>query len=221
MKQKALVAEFIGTFALVFVGVGVMTADSMTGGKVGLIGIALAHGLIFAVMVSATAAISGGHLNPAVTLGALVARKIDRKTALAYMIAQCLGAVVGSLVVEFAMPVTALATVGFGIPVVGPNITPLEAVLTEAVLTFFLMFAYCGTVMDRRAPQLGGLFIGLTVTLGILVGAPISGAAMNPARHFGPALISATFDNIWIYWIGPFIGAGLAALIYNSILERE
>ena len=221
MKQKALVAEFIGTFALIFVGVGAITADFMLGGKSGLVGIALAHGLTIAVMVSATAAVSGGHLNPAVTIGALVARKIDGKNALGYIIAQCLGAVVAALLIRVAMPITALQSVGFGTPALGTNITPLEGLVTEAVLTFFLMFAVYGTAMDHRAPKVGGLFIGLTVTLDILMGGPISGAAMNPARHLGPALIGGSLDNLWIYWVGPVVGSSLAALVYSQVLEKE
>lgn len=221
MKQKALVAEFIGTFAFIFIGVGAVTADYMLGGKVGLIGIALAHGLTIAAMISATLALSGGHLNPAVTIGALVARKINGRTAISYIFAQCLGAVVAMLIMELAMPLTALAAVGFGTPALGTNISPFQGLITEIVLTFFLMFVVYGTAIDQRAPKVGGLFIGLTVALDILMGGPISGAAMNPARHFGPALISGSFDNLWIYWVGPFVGASLAALIYNLILERQ
>lgn len=221
MKRRALIAEFIGTFALIFVGVGSIVADTMLGGKSGLVGIALAHGLTIAVMVSATAAISGGHLNPAVTFGALVARKVDIKTAISYIIAQCLGAMVASLLLEIAMPVPALLAVGYGTPALGANITPTQGLVTEAILTFFLMFAVYGTAIDRRAPKVGGLFIGLTVTLDILMGGPISGAAMNPARHLGPALISGSFVNTWIYWVGPLAGAALAAFTYSAFLEKE
>lgn len=124
-KRRALIAEFIGTFALIFVGVGSIAADIMLGGKSGLVGIALAHGLTIAVMVSATAAISGGHLNPGVTVGALVARKIDIQTAILYIIAQCLGALAASLLLEIAMPVSSLLAAGYGTPAFGPNITPM------------------------------------------------------------------------------------------------
>ncbi len=221
MKKGALVAEFIGTFALIFVGVGSIAVDTLLGGKSGLVGIALAHGLTIAVMVSATAAISGGHLNPAVTVGALVARKVDLRTAAFYIIAQCLGAVVAALLLEVAMPVATLTAAGFGIPALGANITPVQGVATEAVLTFFLMFSVYGTAIDRRAPKVGGLFIGLTVTLDILMGGPITGAAMNPARHLGPALVGGSLQNTWLYWVGPLLGAALAALVYSTFLEER
>lgn len=156
MKRSALIAEFIGTFALIFVGVGAIAADTMLAGKSGLVGIALAHGLTIAVMVSATAAISGGHLNPAVTVGALVAGKIDGKNALGYIIAQCLGGIAAALLIKVATPLAALQAVGFGTPALGPNILATEGLGAEAVLTFFLMFA----VSDQAIlPFLTQLFI--------------------------------------------------------------
>jgi MIP family channel proteins len=221
MKQKALVAEFIGTFAVVFIGVGAITANYMLGGKSGLVGIALAYGLAYAAMISATAALSGGHLNPAVTVGLLAARKIDAATAVRYIVAQCLGAMVAMFVLQLSMPSMALAAVSFGTPALGENITPFQGLLTEFILTFFLMFVYYGTLIDQRAPKMGGLFVGLIVIIGFLMSSSISGAAMNPARHFGPAFISWSFDSLWIYWVGPIAGASLAAIIYNLILERQ
>lgn len=219
MNRKALVAEFIGTFALVFVGVGAIAADYMTGGKSGLVGIALAHGLTIAVMVGATAAISGGHLNPAITIAAFTVKKIDLTNAIGYILAQCLGAVVAAFLVTLAVPAHALAAVSMGTPALGSGITETEGLVTEIVLTFFLMFVIYGTAMDRRAPKLGGLFIGLTVALDILMGGPISGAAMNPARHLGPALLGGPAEHFWIYWVGPVCGAVAAALLYKTALE--
>lgn len=220
MNRKALVAEFISTFALVFVGVGAIAVDNMTGGKSGLVGIALAHGLIIAVMVSATMAISGGHVNPAVTIGAWVAGKIDTTNAIGYVIAQCLGAVVAAFLIKLAVPVDVLSAVAMGTPALGNGVTVGQGLLTEIILTFFLMFAVYGTAIDRRAPKTGGLFIGLTVTLDILMGGPISGAAMNPARHLGPALMGGPTEHIWLYWLGPVVGAVLAALVYKKMLEE-
>ena len=220
MNRKALVAEFISTFALVFVGVGAIAVDNMTGGKSGLVGIALAHGLIIAVMVSATMAISGGHVNPAVTIGAWAAGKIDTTNAIGYVIAQCLGAVVAAFLIKLAVPVDVLSAVAMGTPALGNGIAVGQGLLTEIILTFFLMFAVYGTAIDRRAPKTGGLFIGLTITLDILVGGPISGAAMNPARHLGPALMGGPTEHIWLYWLGPVVGAVLAALVYKKMLEE-
>lgn len=215
MNQKAYIAEFIGTFALVFIGVGAIAANA------GLTGIALAHGLAIAVMVSATGAISGGHLNPAVTVGALLAKKIGLTDAVGYVLSQCLGAIVASFLIQFCVPPASLKAVSMGTPALGAGITATEGLITEAVLTFFLMFAVYATAMDRRAPKVGGLFIGLTVSLDILMGGPISGAAMNPARHLGPALLGGGLEHTWIYWVGPFVGAGIAALLYKNVLEEN
>jgi aquaporin Z len=214
-------AEFIGTFTLVFVGVGAIAADYATDGALGLTGIALAHGLAIAVMVSATAAVSGGHLNPAVTCGALAAGKIASPTAVKYIVAQCLGAVFAAFMVKMAVPSVWLDAVGMGTPAVGEGVTVGQALVMEAVLTFFLMFVVYGTAIDARAPKVAGLFIGLTIALGIMASGPVSGGAINPARHFGPALMGGGLQNMWIYWVGPILGAVVAALVYKSTLEAK
>ena len=222
MNFKALIAEFVGTFALIFVGVGAIAADHISGGGLGLTGIALAHGLTIAVMVSATAAVSGGHLNPAVTFGALVTGKIDAGAAVGYVVAQCLGAVVGATLLRFCIPADVLGPggVNMGTPALGTGITAGMGVVMEIVLTFFLVFVVFGTAIDSRAPKVGGLFIGLTVALDIMVGGPISGAAMNPARHLGPALLGGGLGQTWIFWVGPLVGGALAALAYHHTLEK-
>ncbi len=220
MKEKALLAEFIGTFALVFVGVGAIASNHITGGGSGLVGIALAHGLTLAVMVSATAAISGGHINPAVTLGALLGGKIDVPNAIGYIIAQCLGGIVAAALIKLAMPAAALAAVGMGTPALGEGISAGMGLVMEIILTFFLVFVVYGTAIDGRAPKVGGLFIGLTVALDILIGGPITGAAMNPARHLGPALLGGGLQNLWLYWVGPLVGGALAGLVYHNALEE-
>lgn len=220
MNRKALVAEFISTFALVFVGVGAIAADYMVGGKSGLVGIALAHGLVLAVMISSTMAISGGHVNPAVTIGAWVAKKIDTANAIGYILAQCLGAVVAAFLIKFAVPIDALNAVHMGTPELGNGISVSQGIITEIILTFFLMFVVYGTAIDGRAPKMAGLFIGLTVTLDILMGGPISGAAMNPARHLGPALMGGPTEHIWLYWVGPVIGSVAASLVYKWTFEE-
>lgn len=219
MNIKACVAEFIGTFALIFIGVGAIAADHITGGKLGLTGIALAHGLTIAVMVSATAATSGGHLNPAVTIALFTVGKIDALNSVAYIVSQCLGALFAASMIKLVVPSAVLAAVGMGTPVPGPQITTGMALGTEIILTFFLLFVIYGTAVDKRAPKMGGLFIGLTVALDILMGGPISGAAMNPARHLGPALLGGGLENIWLYWGGPVSGAVLAAQVYKRQLE--
>lgn len=220
MNKKALVAEFIGTFTLIFIGVGAIAADHITGGKLGLTGIALAHGLAIAVMASATGAISGGHLNPAVTIALWSAKKIDNVNAVGYVIVQCLGGIVAAFLVTQCVPADALKAVGMGTPALGSGITAQAGLITEIILTFFLVFVIYGTAVDSRAPKMGALFIGLTVALDILMGGAISGAAMNPARHLGPALLGGGLQNIWIYWVGPIVGGVLAAQIYKTQLEK-
>ena len=220
MNDKALIAEFIGTFTLIFIGVGAIAADHITAGALGLTGVALAHGLAIAVMVSATAAISGGHLNPAVTIGLWTAKKIDAANAVGYVVAQCLGAIAAAFLIKMAVPAEALAMVNMGTPALGQGVSASMGLITEIILTFFLVFVVYGTAVDARAPKVGGLFIGLTVALDVLMGGPISGAAMNPARHLGPALLGGGLQNIWIYWLGPILGGILAAQVYKIQLEK-
>ena len=220
MNFKALIAEFIGTFTLIFIGVGAIAGNFLNNGATGLTGIALAHGLAIGVMATAVGAISGGHFNPAVTIGLLSVRKIDITNAIGYICVQCLGAISAAAILKICIPANALASVGMGTPALGQGITPFAAFITEIILTFFLVFVIYGTAVDKRAPKMGGLFIGLAVTLDIFMGGPISGAAMNPARHLGPALLGGGFDNVWLYWAGPVIGGILAAQVYNQILEK-
>ena len=221
MNWKALIAEFIGTFALIFIGVGAIAANHITGGESGLTGIAFAHGLTIAVMVTATAAISGGHLNPAVTFGAWLTGKIDPLNAIGYSISQCLGGIFAASLIKLAVPLEALQAVGMGTPGLGEGISPVAGVVMEFFLTFFLVFVIFGTAIDTRAPKMGGLFIGLTVALDILAGGAISGAAMNPARHLGPALLGGGLQNVWVYWVGPILGGAAAALLYHYTWEAR
>jgi len=222
LNSKALVAEFVSTFALTFVGIGAIAANAMSGGALGLVGIALAHGLTLAVFITATAHISGGHVNPAVSVGAWIAGKLPTAGLVGYILAQCAGAILAAFLIKLAMPAAALTEVGMGTPAINTaaGVTVGMALAMEAVLTFFLMFAVYGTAIDRRAPKLGGLLIGLTVAFDIMAGGPVSGAAMNPARHLGPALLGGGTQNLWVYWVGPILGASLAALLYHRILEE-
>ena len=223
LRPRAFAAEFVGTFALIFVGAGSIATNALTGGQVGLVGIALAHGLTIAVMASATAAISGGHFNPAVTFAALLGRQIDLANAAGYWVAQFAGAVAGAGLLHAVIPAPFLAAVDVGTPRPAGGVTDGQALLIEAVLTFFLVFVVFGTAFDRRAPRVGALFIGLTVTLDIFMGGPLTGAAMNPARWLGPALAGGGgLQNAWIYFLGPLAGATVAAVFYTQVLgERD
>ena len=219
MNIKAWIAEFIGTFALIFIGVGAIASHFLIGDKSGLVGIALAHGLTIAVMVSATAAISGGHLNPAVTIALFWVKKIDFRNTAGYVVAQCLGAIAAAVFIKIIFPDSVLQSVGMGTPALGEGITPGVGLLTEIILTFFLVFVVYGTGVYHGAPKVGGLFIGLTVALDILMGGPITGAAMNPARYLGPALLGGGTEYFWLYWLGPVLGGILATSVYRYALE--
>jgi len=216
---KPFLAEFIGTFTLIFIGVGaIWNCGGGVDKNAGLLAIALAHGLAIAVMVSATGAISGGHLNPAVTFGVLVGGKINLCRAVSYWIAQLLGGTAAALLM---LCIAGKSVVATGTPDLGKGISPGIGIVVEIVLTFFLVFVVYGSAVDGRAPKIGGLAIGLTVTLDILFGGPLTGAAMNPARTFGPALASGHWANHFVYWIGPMLGGALAGVIYGRFLIHE
>ena len=219
MRFRALAAEFIGTFALIFIGVGSIAVGAITKDP-SVVGVALAHGLTIMVMVSALGVVSGGHFNPAVTAGALLARRIAPVEAGLYVIAQCLGATAGALADRLVFPSSALNAITLGTPMPGNGIGAGGALVLELILTFFLMVVIFGTAIDSRAPRLGGLFIGLTITLDILAAGPLTGAAMNPARALGPALVSGHLGSLWIYFVGPVAGALLAALYYRAGLAE-
>lgn len=219
MKPRAFVAEFIGTFALIYVGV--LVIHHLGNAEAGLIGIALAHGLVIACLASATDATSGGHLNPAVTAAFLLVRRISPATALGYILAQCVGGYAGAFMAMLSVPGNPGSMVAGGTPALGRNVALWQGILVEAVLTFFLVFVIFGTAVDRRGPKMGALFIGLTVTFDIFAGGPLTGAAMNPARWLGPALAGGKLENAAVYWVGPLLGAVAAALVYSIMLQNK
>jgi len=218
---RKAIAEFIGAFTLIFIGAG--TIISTGGGD--LLVVALAHGLAIGVMVSALARISGGHFNPAVTLGALVGRQITVRLAVVYWAAQLLGALAAALGLFAIFPSSVWQPSHLGTPALGGvpalswNVSPATGILVEALLTFFLTFVIYGTGIDPKGTfnAVGGFAIGLTISIDILMGGPLTGAAMNPARWFGPAVVAQFFDNWYVYWIGPFVGAVTAGLLYTHV----
>lgn len=210
-------AELIATFGLTFIGGGAILSDPLS--HIGLVGIALAHGLALMSMIYATGHISGGHVNPAVTIGLLCAGKIELPKAVGYVVAQCAGAVLAAYCL---MHVFGANAGNLGTPGMGAGVTFNQALITEIILTFFLVFTVYGTAVDRRAPAgMYGLAIGLVIAFDILAGGSISGASMNPARSFGPALVSGTMGNHLLYWIGPVIGGALGALVYKYAVEKK
>jgi aquaporin Z len=222
MPQKA-VAEFVGTFALIFIGAGsIVAATAAHGGQggAGLVTIAIAHGLAIAVMVSAVGHISGGHLNPAVTVAAAAVRKIAPSEAVLYIGAQLAGAVAGAAVLRGAVPESLWRQVNLGTPGLGGGVSAAQAVVIEAVLTFLLVWVIFATAVDPRGAfgKVAGLAIGFVVLMDIMAGGPFTGGAMNPARFFGPALIAGHWADGWVYLVGPLAGGTLAAVVYETVL---
>jgi len=213
-------AEFIGTFALVFVGGGAIITSPMLQVQAAVVNIAFAHGLILALMVTATMRISG-HLNPAVTAGFLVTRRIEPMMAVVYWIAQIMGAIVASYLLKALYPIGIVMTTHLGAQSISADINMIQAISLEAIATFFLVFVVFGTAVDPRAPKVGGFAIGLTVTAGILAIGPLTGGSMNPARSFGPAIVGHFYEGQTAYWIGPLIGGIVAALLYDKLFLRR
>ncbi len=222
LSRRAL-AEFIGTLALIFVGAGSILADRLAGGDVSLVGIALAHGLTIAVMVSAFGHISGGHFNPAVTLGAFFARKISPGDAVFYWISQLVGGVAGAVLLTLVFDPATRQAVNLGTPGLGAGVTVAQGLVFEIVATFFLVIVVCATAMDERGAfkVVAGLPIGFVITFDILAGGPLTGASMNPARTFGPAVVGGFWTNHWIYWVGPLAGGAIAGLLYGALYLRR
>jgi MIP family channel proteins len=219
---SVLVAEAIGTFLFFFVGIGAVVLGQFTGDTSGgLIGVAFAHGLALAVMVSALGAVSGGHFNPAVTFGVWLTGRIEPARAALYVGAQLVGGVVAALAVRAVFPESAWEPVAIGTPAVADGITVTGAIIVEAILTMVLVTAVFGTAIDPRAPKIGGLAIGLAVAADIFMGGPLTGAAMNPARWFGPAVVSGTYTDWYVWWIGPLVGAAIIALVYRFVWEER
>jgi len=224
LGQK-LTAEFLGTFALVFFGAGAICVDFhlRSSGGLGLLGIALAPGLAFAIMVSALGHISGGHFNPAITIGFWVTKRLSTLDSLAYWGAQLLGATAAAFLLKLVIPEDIASNVFLGTPELMRDFPKWSGMALEATTTFFLVLVVFATMVDERGTfrAIAGFGIGLTITLGILVAGPFTGGALNPARAFGPALASGHWLNWGIYWVGPLGGGFLAGLLYDSLFLRK
>ena len=210
------IAELIGTFALVFIG-----GAAIINGSAGLIGVALAHGLTVAVMVSALGHISGGHINPAVTMGFLATGKISPKDGVMYILFQLIGGSLAALALLKLVPGAEGA--GLGGQYLAGNVSVGAGIGIEIILTFFLVLVVFGTAVDERGTfkSIAGFGIGLVVAVDILAGGPFTGASMNPARSFGPALVSGEWTNHIVYWVGPIVGGVIAAVLYNSLFLNK
>jgi len=206
-------AEGLAAFALVFAGCGAVVADAEYGGALGPVGVSLTFGLVIMAMVYATGHLSGAHINPAVTLAFTLTSHFPAREAVVYVVAQCLGAVAGALLLLAVWP-DQPAALGATVPSVSVG----GALAYEAVLTAILMFVIVAVATDTRAVGAGAaIAIGGTVALDALFGGPVTGASMNPARSLGPALASGTWTDFWIYLVGPVTGAALGALAYQAV----
>lgn len=209
------VAEAFATCVFVFVAAGSVLANWQTGGSLGTVGVALAHGFVFAAMLYAVWHISGAHLNPAVTITLWATGHVKTLSGIGYILAQLIGSVVAALLLKVVF-VGASPQFYLGDTLLGNGVTPGMGILVEAIFTFFLVWTIFATMVDKRASHgFGALCAGLVVAVSIMVGGSFTMAALNPARSFGPALVSSHWAVHYIYWVGPVIGGLLAGLIYQ------
>jgi MIP family channel proteins len=224
---RKYIAEFIAAFFLVFIGAGAIIADHYLSAvrfadSFGLLGIALAHGLALAIAIAAIARISGGHANPAISIAAWVARRLTARDLIGYIVAQLLGGLLAAFLLRGLTPPEAYTEVALGVPALGQGVDTLHGVALEIILTFFLAFTIWGVAVDRKGPTvIAPLAIGLVITFDILAGGPFTGAAMNPARWLGPALVSGQWSNAIVWIAGPIVGALLGSLVYENFFLTD
>ncbi|MDF1502441.1 aquaporin [Roseisolibacter sp. H3M3-2] len=211
---RHLVAEFLGIFAVVFLGGGAILMAQQGAGN--LLTVALAHGVVYAALVSATLRVSG-HFNPAVTLGFLVTRRIQPMMAALYVVAQLVGAMAAAYALKGTFPEEAFAGARGSTQSIALAVEGGQAFLLEAIATFFLVFTLFGTAVDPQAPKLGGLAVGLVVVADLLAIAPLTGGSLNPARSFGPAVAAGIYEGQLIFWTGPIVGGIVAAVLYDQL----
>jgi aquaporin NIP len=212
---RRLAAELFGTFALVFAGTGAITINAESAGAVSHVGVALTFGLIVLAMIYAVGDVSGAHLNPAVTLGFLAARRFDLRWVGPYVAAQCAGALLASGLLRAMFPGS--ATLGATIPA-GP---PGQSFVLEVVLTCLLMFVILSVATGAKEKGLmAGVAVGAVIALEALFAGPVSGASMNPARSLAPALVSGRLDSLWVYLTAPVLGAGLSVFVCRCVQDK-
>lgn len=216
VRSNEIAAEVIGTFLLVFIGAGAIISN------VGIVGVALAHGLALAIGISALGRISGGVFNPAVSVALALIGRISWGKAATFTVAQLVGGALAGYILVTLYPAQSVSAASLGTPMLAPGVSVLQGVIMEAILTFFLMTAILGTAVDPKGPrQLAGFGIGLVLVFDILAGGSLTGASMNPARTFGPALAGGYWAGHWVYWVGPMLGAGVGALLYDKVIAPD
>lgn len=215
-------AELVATFGVVFFSAGAIVIDQHLGADgYGLLGIAGVHAVAYAVAVAVTADVSGGHVNPAVTVAAFLTRRIEAARAGAYVLAQLAGGLLGAAFVQSLLPASAAEATQYGATVVADGVGMLTAVSIELVLTFFLVLTVFGAGMRRYTPAVGGFAIGACVFFDAMIGGPLTGASMNPARTLGPAIVAGAWTMHWVYWVGPLLGGALAGAVYDGVIDRD
>ena len=215
------VAEALATFAFVFIAAGSVLSNWQAGGALGATGVSLAHGFALAAMIYAVWHLSGAHLNPAVTVALWATGHIKTLVAFGYIVAQLVGSVVAALFLKVVF-VGMSPQFYLGDTVLGAGVTPGMGILVEALLTFFLVFTIFGTIVDKKSTSgFGGLMVGLVMALGVMVGGNFTMGALNPARSFGPALVSSHWMNHYVYWVGPIIGALIAGFVYHFVFIKK
>ena len=222
--QQALHAEFLGTLFLCFAGIAaILSSTPAVGSGAGIVGIALAHGLALSIAVNAFGGISGAHHNPAVSTGFLLIGRLPPSRFIPYVIVQLAGATVAAASCRALFPAEAVMQAQLGIPLPAAWASTSVVLLAEFIMTFLLMTAIIGTAVDERGKgvKIGGFGVGLTVTFDILAGGAVTGASMNPARSFGPALVQGNWLLHWAYWVAPIAGACVAAVLYEKVLLKE
>jgi aquaporin NIP len=212
---KKLVAELLGTFCLVFAGTGAIVIDTVSGGAVSHVGVALTFGLIVLAMIYTIGDISGAHINPAVTIGFFAARRLEARTVVPYLVSQCAGAFAASVALRFLFPQS--ATLGATLPAG----SAVQSFVLEMILTALLMFVILSVSTGAREKGItAGIAVGAVIALEALFAGPICGASMNPARSLAPALVSGNTTMVWIYLVAPVIGALLAVPACVCVRER-
>jgi len=226
LPQK-LLAEFIGTFTIVFAATGAICADQYLHAagqaNAGILAYALAYGFAAAAMFSCLAHVSGAHFNPAISIGWWVSKRLGTFHALFYCVAQLLGAAGAAYLLSVIIPESAWRPVSLGSTDLAPDFTRMHGMLLEAVLTFFVVFVYswAGFGSEAGETRFGGFAVGLAIVAGVFVGAPFTGASMNPARTFGPAIAAHHWLNHGVYWVGPLFGGIIATVLYDRIFLRD
>jgi MIP family channel proteins len=220
MVWRRAAAEALGTFFLVLIGPGAVAVNAFTGGAVTHVGVALAFAFVVCAMVAALGHLSGAHINPGVTLAFWSVRRFAGRDVMPYILAQCFGATAAAALLRAVLGTA--GHVGATLPAVGT----WPALVVEGLLSFALMFVIMAVATDARATTGGGggippIAIGLTVGFSALMGGPLTGASMNPARSFGPALVSVVWTAHWVYWVGPFAGMLAAARVYDALRPAD